>query len=268
MNIDYTKFDAKFLDITPNMAEQFLSRNTSNRRLRKSWSDALIREIKNGNYQTTHQGIAFTKSGLLVDGQHRLTAIKDSKQTVKMLVTTGLEDSVFQNIDRGMKRSLSDTTHLPKKCAEACRLAAEYTFGSGAISSKDVIDIANTGFEQLHAELMEECSTTAKIFSSAPARVMAIVMVMDGHDKDYVFSVYRNIVLVDIEKMPSIATSLIKKAAQGKMKGGGGVFQRELCATYRKIYDIGYKDSRLKISDADISSAIQYIKDVIKSYIS
>lgn len=265
--IDYTKFDAKFIDVTPQMAEKFLESNVGNRRLRKSWTDALTREIKNGNYKTTHQGIAFTKSGVLVDGQHRLNAIKESNETVKILVTTGLEDDVFKDIDRGLKRSLADSTHLPKKCAEACRLVSEYVFGTGSVSSQDAIDIFNTGFGQLHAELMEECSTTVKIFSSAPARMMAIVMVMDGHDKKYVFDVYRNMVLVNFENVPNVAACLMKRATKGQVKGGGGVFQRELIAMYKKIFDIGYKDSILRVTDADSSLAVQYVREVVKQYL-
>ena len=267
LDIDFTKFDARFMNVTPDMAEFFLQSNLGNRRLRKSWTNSLAREINSGNYKTTHQGIAFTKSGVLVDGQHRLTAIKESNKTVKILVTTGLDDDVFKNIDRGLKRSLSDTTHLPKKCSEACRLVAEYVFAQGSVSSQDVIDIANTGFGNLHAELMEECSSTIKIFSSAPARVMAIIMVMDGHDKKYVFDVYRNMVLVNFENVPNIAMSLMKKAAKGQVKGGGGVFQRDLLGMYKKIYDFGCKDSVLRISDADASIAVQYIKEVVKQYL-
>jgi len=267
MSIDFTKSEAKFVMITPEMAENLLHRNTANRRMRKTWVDTLVREIKNNNYKTTHQGIAFTKSGTLVDGQHRLAAIKTANQTVEMLVTTGLDDDVFKDIDRGLKRSISDATHLPKKCAEACRLAAEYVFSFKSISAQDALDIANTGFEQLHAELMEECSTTIQVFSSAPARVMAVVMVMDGHDKDYVFKLYRDLVHLNISEIPKIAESLVKRVAKGELRGGGGQLQRDMIAMYKKIYDVGYKDCMLRISDADISSTVAYVKDVIKKYL-
>jgi len=267
MNIDFNKRSASFVHITPEMAAQFLDRNKENRRLRKGWSEALSQEIKNGNYKTTHQGIAFNKSGVLVDGQHRLEAIRQSNQTVEMLVTTGLDDDVFKDIDRGLKRSLSDSTHLPKKCAEACRIAAEYAFSTTIVSSQDAIDIANTGFEQLHNELIEECSSTAQIFSSAPARMMAIVMIMDSHDKEYVFGIYRSLVTMNLSKIPKIAESLVRRVAQGTIKSGGGASQRELIAMYKKIYDVGYKDCMLRISDADVSSTVAYVKDVINKYL-
>lgn len=264
-NIDYSKLDAKFVDITPEIASSFLEHNEKNRKLRNIWVKGLSKEIRNGNYKTTHQGIAFTKSGLLVDGQHRLQAIKECGITTKLLVTTGLDEDVFKVIDRGLKRTYSETTSLPIKCAESCRLAASLINGKSNVSSQDVLDIANTGFAEIHEELMNECGRNIRVFSSAPARLMAVLMIIDGHDKNHVFVVYRDLVLANFDSNFNIVKSILQKAALGKFRSGQGyVYQRDLLTIFKKAYDFGYKDSNLRINESDSSTSIQYVKDVLR----
>ncbi len=43
--------------------------------------------MREGHWDTTHQGIAIASDGTLVDGQHRLLAIVESGVTVRMNVT-------------------------------------------------------------------------------------------------------------------------------------------------------------------------------------
>lgn len=99
----------EYIKITPDIAKQMLSYNNGNR----PFSDALCRSLgakmKAGDWVVTHQGIAFSESGRLIDGQHRLKAIFDSKKTIEMSVTYGLPDSAFDHIDIGGKqRTASD----------------------------------------------------------------------------------------------------------------------------------------------------------------
>lgn len=74
-------------------------------------------DMKNGLWQTTHQGIALSGSSLaapgsLVDGQHRLAAIVQANIIIPMVVTFGAPAA--QKIDFGMKRQLSVVTGLPR----------------------------------------------------------------------------------------------------------------------------------------------------------
>lgn len=66
---------AKFELVTPKMAAEWLKLNTANRKLRRWWASAIASAIKRGEYVCTHQGVAFSASGVLLDGQHRLVAI-------------------------------------------------------------------------------------------------------------------------------------------------------------------------------------------------
>ena len=43
--------------------------------------------------KVTHQCIAFDKDGNLIDGQHRLAAVLQTRQTVKMTVATNMDQA-------------------------------------------------------------------------------------------------------------------------------------------------------------------------------
>lgn len=94
--------------VTPEIAVEWLKKNTRNRRTLKSKIDALAREIKEGRWVLTHQGIAFGEDGTLFDGQHRLMAVAESGVTVQMRVTRGLSPDTLNAIDTGTSRRSQD----------------------------------------------------------------------------------------------------------------------------------------------------------------
>jgi hypothetical protein len=69
-------------------------------------------QMKRGLWRLTHQGIALDKSGCIVDGQHRLSAIVEAGVPVKMPVTRGLDNGSIEVIDRGRTRTLGDVIHI------------------------------------------------------------------------------------------------------------------------------------------------------------
>lgn len=98
--------------ISPEVAKAYLSKNTSNRKIRESFVRYLANEMATGRWMLTNQGIAFFKDGTLADGQHRLSAIVMSGATVEMQVTRGMDQNVMPAIDVGAKRSVADYLHL------------------------------------------------------------------------------------------------------------------------------------------------------------
>lgn len=94
--------------ITPPMAEQWLARNTNNRRIRPAAVGRYARDMASGNWTENGSAIAFADDGTLLDGQHRLEAIIQSGATVTMLVVRGLPKRAQDTIDDGAKRTLSD----------------------------------------------------------------------------------------------------------------------------------------------------------------
>jgi len=95
------------------MAKKWLENNGSNRRMRHTFVQYIIDEIKQGKWQLTHQGVAISKDGMLLDGQHRLQAIASLGVTLEMVVALDVPfDSVlgFQ-VDNGEKRTIADIMH-------------------------------------------------------------------------------------------------------------------------------------------------------------
>ena len=66
---------SEFVLITPELARGMLIDNEGNRRKRELWVNYLANCIRNNEWKPTHQGIAFSENGKLLDGQHRLHAI-------------------------------------------------------------------------------------------------------------------------------------------------------------------------------------------------
>lgn len=100
--------DIRFMNVSPVIAAKLLSLNTRNRPKRKKDSDDWANQIVAGKWLTTHQGVALDRNMIILDGQHRLEAIVESGETVRMPVCVGLAPEVFDVIDTGRKRSAAD----------------------------------------------------------------------------------------------------------------------------------------------------------------
>lgn len=107
----------KIETITPEKATEYLGKNTHNRKLRQKHVEALANEMRNGNWVVTHQGIAFSDKGELIDGQHRMAACILCKKTIEVLVSrhvaaNGHPFCAQDVIDRGSIRSIGDQLQL------------------------------------------------------------------------------------------------------------------------------------------------------------
>jgi hypothetical protein len=118
-------------DIGLEKAKAFLEKNVeyirgedgTNRPLSKRTVNRYAIQMLRGLWRPTHQGIGFSVKGYLKDGQHRLLAIVQAaeegaidgdeilaaqpKIKIKMQVTFGLDDDVFEVLDTGLPRNAS-----------------------------------------------------------------------------------------------------------------------------------------------------------------
>ena len=92
------------VDVTPEMAKQWLETMRPNRNLTQSRAEMYADAMAKGDWQLTHQGVAFDCHGQLADGQTRLHAIILSGCTVRMWVFRGLSDEAVMAIDGGQGR--------------------------------------------------------------------------------------------------------------------------------------------------------------------
>ena len=99
----------EIVEVTPKMAVEWLEKNIDNNRtIRQSIVSKYARDMRNGDWKLTHQGIAFNSIGELVDGQHRLWAVVEANVPVKMYVATGLDIGTEKLVDSGLARTMVD----------------------------------------------------------------------------------------------------------------------------------------------------------------
>lgn len=100
------------VNITPSKAKRYLEQNVGNRPLKNSHIRFLVSEIENGNWKCNGESIKIGTNKLIIDGQHRLSAIVKANKSIKTVVMTGLDPDVFDTIDTGKNRSPGDTFAL------------------------------------------------------------------------------------------------------------------------------------------------------------
>jgi len=103
----------EYMDVTPEMAGRWLEEaNTNNRVVRQAYVEFLARQMKAGQWHTTHEGIAFDVNGVLLDGQHRLWAIFESGTTIRLLVFFNEQPDNLSVIGGQKPRDLADQITL------------------------------------------------------------------------------------------------------------------------------------------------------------
>ena len=104
---------SEYMEITPKLAQEWLGKNTSNRKLRPMFVKQLAEKIKCGEWcDDLPDHIAFYEDGTLANGQHRLSAIVLAGQSVYTTVDFNIRKSSAICIDTGKARSFGDNIHI------------------------------------------------------------------------------------------------------------------------------------------------------------
>ncbi len=116
--------------VTPTIAADWLSRNhDENRIIRRPKVISAMEDMRGGRWKFTHQGICFDGSDVLLDGQHRLSAIVESGWAVWMLVFRSQTCEITDPIDRNAPRTIGFITGLDNRTAAACRVLLGFETG-------------------------------------------------------------------------------------------------------------------------------------------
>jgi hypothetical protein len=79
-----------------------------NRRVNQAHVAKLATDMKNGHWRRNHQGLAFDKNGILIDGQHRLWATIEADVRITFFCMYGLDRDAQLTIDLGKPRTTVD----------------------------------------------------------------------------------------------------------------------------------------------------------------
>ena len=141
-------------------AEKYLQSNTKNRRLKPQHVAKLTREITGGRWSLNGDTIKFSSDGTLIDGQHRLHAIRNSGVTVPALVVFGVDDpNAFKTIDtNGLSRgvaTLADTYYNIPNANNVSAIARRLLHWDSA-TNKDMFTFSTEAWRQISkAEILE-----------------------------------------------------------------------------------------------------------------
>lgn len=129
MTIDFTKKDASIVKASKKLVDELLSLNMNNRNPKKGHIEWIKSFIQAKEFLLTGQGISVSDSGVLIDGQHRLMAIRDAGYPpVELLIVTGLEEKSKIYVDQHAKRSTSDMLKIVLNQEISQRMAAIINF--------------------------------------------------------------------------------------------------------------------------------------------
>jgi hypothetical protein len=100
--------------VSPEQATRWLGDdiNSRNRRMNPIRVQQLAGAMRRGEWKLNGDPIRFTPTGTLLDGQHRLSAIAESGQTVPVFVVRGIDADAQITMDRGTRRTLSHHLQL------------------------------------------------------------------------------------------------------------------------------------------------------------
>lgn len=102
-----------FEDIDPTLARAYLAKNIdNNRNPMVDRISRMVRDMLSGDWISTADPIKFNADDKLIDGQHRLRAIIESKTTQRFLVARDLDENAVYVIDTGATRTAAQALKI------------------------------------------------------------------------------------------------------------------------------------------------------------
>lgn len=206
--------------VTPEMAKKWLSENTDNRPLRPNVVSTLFKAYERGEWKVTHQGIAFSPTGRLLDGQHRLSFIAElpSGKGVYMNVSYGVPEESFEALDLGVKRTMSDIYQVSTGLISCGRLAAKlFNSSTNDGLTNQFVKPFLDWIEPEYEKLVTFAPRNQRVWSSTPIRLAAIIQMKRGYDDHFIRLTYASLVNSQIEAMPHAARALLQQVMSGRV---------------------------------------------------
>jgi hypothetical protein len=243
--------------INQKVARELLEKNKKNRPIRPGYVTLLATEMAEGRWRdNTGDSIKISKDDILLDGQHRLEAVLESKVTIKTTIATGVDPDAMDVIDIGMKRQASDILMLNDvkyspivsaviKYVNANGLGAGMSSHSTFTSNREVLETYSqdsvfwdnvaknscrwySSFKTINPKLFGGCYALALRESKHPQKVNVFFdMVADGKQ------------IPDV--IHSLRKKLINNAAVGKSQKYTNAAKRDLIKSHFNGFVKGQK---------------------------
>ena len=103
----------RFCSIPPEVCARLLDEcNTNNRKRRDDVRDTYVRDMASGNWSWSDSAVCFSPRGILLNGQHRLSAAVKAGVVLNTLVIFNMPESCQVYMDQSFNRRLADILML------------------------------------------------------------------------------------------------------------------------------------------------------------
>lgn len=218
-------------EVSPELAERWLERNTKNRPIRQRDVDKYARDMASGNWLMTGEGIKFDVSGTLIDGQHRLWAIVEAGQAVRMMVVTGLPPEAQSVMDSGTKRTAGDSLQLAGfknyyNVAASARLGYAYDCGfltraRSSISGADIPTPTHAEIRQwvdLNPGIVDAVAETGRWPGRSKSAAAVATLILRRVDADEATAFINRIIELDFDGTGDPAKALYERLLNSKVQ--------------------------------------------------
>lgn len=250
------------ITITPLMASIMLTTNLKNRNVRPSLVKKYSRALQRGEWKLNGETIIVGSDGIVLQGQHRLMACRDSKIPLTTIIVCGVDPAAFETIDTGKTRTPNDVFSIAgvknsSVVSSACTLLFRHKM-LGGINHRHVPPSLNElkAMLSMHPELPENCDIVRPIkdILASQASGAALYTLFLEIDKQKTFEFFEMLISGAIGDRHSpvlvLREMLLKqrrllKAAGGTGAGDGQSKLHPIAMTI-KSWNAFVKDAKLK----------------------
>jgi len=201
--------------ITPQTAQQMLTKNNNNRPVKWDKVTEYRRIMESGGWKLHQQGIVLDSKDNILTGQNRLWAIVQSNIPVAMYVSRGTPEECAILLDRHAPQSSQDLAYRRtrrKHSPTEASIARASIVAEGGKPTKDAIADVLVNKEHALSVIMREAKGTKK--TKALLMILAIVLTLAKDDENLIYMVKRS---------ESMANELIAKTPEIDKCWGRGV---------------------------------------------
>lgn len=240
--------------VTPETASAWLGHNDVNRVLREHRAAFIAKSIIDKKWITTHQAIAFSSSGRLLDGQHRLRAIVMADQPVNIWVARNVPEEAFSVMDSGLTRQMHERIGTDRRRTSIVTSLFRIVTSNSSMPHEYEIECLMGLFDSAMHELesIPKATRSSKV-TRAPVMAAAILHLANNvpgyANRRMVYDSIERLISGDLSGASKVIVCLYRQLYEMPNTGGAGavdMFSRAFYAFDPKNANI----SKIQIRDA------------------
>lgn len=262
------------LHVDPSDAKSLLERNTNNRKLRETVVDYYANEMINGNWVDNGDPIRIARSGRLLNGQHRLSAVVKAGVSLPFHFLSNLSEESFERMDNGVGRTVSDNLCISPSYSAVFKVIYVlknydkfYAFQGGQrkVGPSQIKSVMTDEILQV----LEEIPKTKRIqVTSSYVTAVTVFCILAGYPKERIYGRYHNIITMTPTNPLEVAFNRwVTNLTQGNKLGHSALGEKMLPAFY-KFYMIGDPESvqLFKVLETEAKVLIQNLHNRLTKY--